>query len=98
MIGRLEAAMPDFLKEHVAFVVLLGVVALSCGALVLHNLIDPGQSAFRQVCGGLIDQVLAGEATRFDYMAARCPAWMLVDAEEAATALAAAGTGAEGTR
>ena len=85
-MGRLEAAMPGFIKEHVAFVVVVGVIVLSGGALVLHHLTDPGQRAFREVCGGLVDQVLAGEATRFDYMATRCPAWMLTDAEEAAGA------------
>ena len=86
MMERLEAAMPLFLREHVAFVVLMGVIVLSVGALVLHHFTDPGQRAFRDVCGGLVDQVLAGEATRFDYMATRCPAWMLIDAEEAAGA------------
>ena len=86
MMERMEAAMPEFVRRHVAAFVVLAGVTLVVLVLVLDAITNPESRAFRMVCRDLADQVWSGEATRFEYMATRCPAWMLVDGENAAVA------------
>jgi len=65
----------------------LGVLALlsvSIGVLLMASTqpLRAENDAEAAICRGLADDVLAGEATRVDYMATRCPAGLLAPAGE----------------
>ena len=51
--------------------------------LLLNMSVKPENDAEATVCRDMARNVLAGEASRFDYMATRCSAQFLVPAEDA---------------
>ena len=83
MIGSLkDRALAFYRKDYLLFWSVGSMIAV-LGVLLIFNYLDPKQDAFMDVCSGLVSQVLQGDATQFDYMTTRCPAWMLTEAEAA---------------
>ena len=83
MIGSLKDRTLAFYRKDYLLFWSIGAMITVTVILLIFNYLDPKQSAFVDVCSGLVSQVLQGDATRFDYMATRCPAWMLTEAEAA---------------
>ena len=79
---RLQTIWEANLKPHWAFFFLLpALLGLGTLALFVDGRTNPEARAFRTVCSDLAAEVADGSASRFDYMATRCPARWLTDAE-----------------
>lgn len=74
----------DFVQRNPLLLTISTAVVAILFGLFLIGQTDPEPRAFREVCGDLAGRVVAGDATPFDYMATRCPARTLTNAQAAA--------------
>ena len=76
------------MRGYPAFKFWIGLAMISCITIVVSlsgssKPLRVESDAEAAICRDMAGEVLAGEASRFDYMATRCPARLLVSVEDA---------------